>query len=111
QGDIAFLEEWDERWVVAGGAQRRLDARAMAAQQQRVTRSDLDAGLFLPVFHVLPAHPDSRQIEQHATRDDPFPRAVDGQLRAASPRGDDLFEVQAVVQLAVVRHMTERVEV
>src|SRR6202011_1580937 len=85
-------------------------ARPLGPQEERVACGNLEAGPLLPRVDVSSTHPCSRYVEQDASGYDAVLGRVDRQLRAATVACHDIFEVESVIILSVVRNVTERVE-
>ena len=122
--NVALLQEGSERPVVAGEIAERADLLApcppAGSQQDGVAGADLDARLLLPGLDVLAVDVSggleirhtlqAGDVQQDAARDNPILEGGDAQLRAASFFRDDVVEREAVIELPVVRHVTQRVE-
>ena len=112
-----FFQPRYKRDVIAG---RLAGFPAPGVEKDRVARRDRQARPFFPGLDVFLVHMRPRfemgnasqpwNVDQHAPRDHASVQRIDAELLAACFR-DRFFEWVAVVDLAAVISMTERVDV
>src|SRR5262249_54906388 len=115
--DVPILEERQERGIVPT-APARTRGRSSHAEQKRITWAHFHASLPLPRFDVFTVHvrpgfkggeiAQAWDVDQHAAGDDSILHVVDAQVAPLLRR--HRLKGNAVVELPLVRHMTQGVD-